>query len=951
MENPVRSYEATNWIGALSVHQDFFWFAALCFWIGAVLVWRRHHERLQAWNWVPGAGVAGLGTAIAQLLMFNPTFDVFQDRLIPGSVSNYRPAVIDPHAFTDAVMAALALTVVVLWVRDGLVQGRKPAWRWAVWPVALALLAIQMADGGQGAWAIAGATLLAASAYWPETKGNTLARAGLVAAAAGPFFSTIGPVAVAIGFAQRHGPPTPMGLAMAVASGLLAGLVLVGLLRGMWRRQAPETVGALRRDLRWAMGAAVVWIVAGTAVAVRVGADNRGEVLENRLRASAAQAKVFNPELLAPLSDPAFRIEVRSETGEPIAAHAPWLRGPKLEGAQRRLAQVMIATPFLESARILVVHEGWLAAVITSDRLGGDGQVELLRRATPDDLRRWADPEPYVEVSPVHEMGYPYYCRAPIFTEDGRMLGWLDCVRREYFLSVERRWRAAPFLVTALGLGLLGLLVVQRQSNRESIAAQRAAAAEAAGNRIKSVFLANVSHELRTPLQNILGYGELLDREADAGERRGHLSALRGQAELMLRLVNDLIDLSAVDAGAFQLAESTVALEPLVRDTAESLRPRAAAKGLDLSCALEAGLPAWVSVDGTRVRQVLLNLLNNAVKFTDRGRVSVRLSGAAADGVAWRLRLEVEDTGPGIAPEQQARLFQAFSRLEQTAGKEGTGLGLAIAARLCAAMGGGLRVESDGRSGSRFIAEFLARVAAEPQQEAEVPEPAFAAPLERPTVLVAEDNRLMRDLFVRGLGERGALCRAAGDAAGVFAALAEEVPQVLVLDLGLGEQDGLSLLPRVRELAPQCRVVVVSAHAGVAERERVRAAGVEAFLTKPVALDALWTAVCGRTEGAPAALPDYFAQSPALAAEARRVFAAELPAWREIVEAAQRRGDLVTVRRQAHYLRSSALAVRATEVFHAAAALERAAGAGDLNAAETAWRRCEAALRQWASVN
>jgi signal transduction histidine kinase/ActR/RegA family two-component response regulator len=931
------------------VHQDFFWFAALCLWIAAVLAWRRHPERLQAWNWVPGAGVAGLGTAIAQLLMFNPTFDMFQDRLIPGSVANYRPAAIDPHAFTDALMAAVAVAGVALWAGEWLGRVRSAAWRWAVWPIAVAVLAIQVADGVQGAWVIAAATLGAAIKFWPATKGNWMARVGLVAAAAGPFCSTIGPLAVEIGLAQRVGPPTPMGLAMAAASGLLGALVLGGLLRGMWRRQPPETAGALRQDLRWAVVAAVVWIATGVVVALRVGADNRGEVQENRLRAAAAQAKVFNPELLAPLKDPSFRIEIRSGVGEPIAAHAPWLRGNKLEAAQRRLAQVMIATPFLESARILVVHEGWLAAVATSDRLAGDGQVELLRRATPDDLHRWTNPHPYVEESPVHEMGYPYYCRVPILAEDGKMLGWLDCVRREYFLSVERRWRAAPFLVTALGIGLLGLLVVQRQSNRESISAQRAAAEAEAGNRIKSVFLANVSHELRTPLQNILGYGELLGREPAPEERRGHLAALRGQAELMLRLVNDLIDLSAVDAGAFQLAESTVALEPLVRDTAESLRPRAAAKGLDLTCALEPGLPPWVSVDGARVRQVLLNLLGNAVKFTDRGRVSVRLSGLAAADGGWRLRLEVEDTGPGIPPEQQARLFQAFSRLEQTAGKEGTGLGLAIAARLCAAMGGGLRVESDGRSGSRFIAEFLARVAAEPAREAATFVPPSVVPVERPSVLIAEDNTLMRDLFIRGLSERGASCRAVGDAAAALAAMAEGAPHVLVLDLGLGNADGLSLLPQVRALAPECRVVVVSAHAGVAERERVRAAGVEAFLTKPVALDTLWTAVSGRREPAPAELPDYFAQSPALAAEARRVFVAELPAWTEIVEAAQRRGDLVTVRRQAHYLRSSALAVRATEVFHAAADLERVAAAGDLGAAEPAWRRCQSALRDWAA--
>lgn len=944
MENPARAYDAATWVGWLSVHQDFFWVAALCLWIAVVLAWRRNPERGGVWAWVPGAGLAAIGAAVGQLAMFNPTFDVFQDRLVPGSVGNYRPALIDPHWFTDVVIAAALVLMVAMWAWRAWARTRFARLRWLVVPAALGVLALHAADARLGGAVIALLALALGLAHWNATRGHWLARAALLLAAAGPLWSTIGPVAGLLGYLQRQGPPTPMGLAMAAASGVLGVGVLAGLLRGMWERQHPGTVVALRRDFTWAVGLAVVWVALGITVAVQLGEDNRIEIQQNRLRTAAAQAKVFDPALLAPLSDPSFRIEVKSAAGEPIAAHSPWLRGSTLQAAQRRLAQVMIATPFLDEARILVVHDGWLVSVLSSGHPAGDGQVEILRRATPEDLSRWADQQAHVETSPVHEIGYPYYCRAPIVAEDGRMLGWLDCVRREYYLSVERRWRSAPFLVLALGIGLLGLLLAQRQSTRESEVSRRAADEAAAGNRIKSIFLANVSHELRTPLQNILGYGELLDREGDAGERRAHLAALRGQAELMLRLVNDLIDLGAVDAGAFQLAESPVALEPLVRDTVESLRPRAVAKGLGLECAIAPTLPAWVKVDGGRVRQVLLNLLGNAVKFTDRGRVAVRLSGAAGPEGVWRLRLEVEDTGPGINPAQQAQLFRAFSRLEQSADKEGTGLGLAIAARLCAAMGGGLRVESDGRTGSRFVAEFRAPVAAEPARTAEVVVPVKPVPLERPTVVVAEDNRLMRDLFVRALTERGAVCRAAEDAEALCAALAQEPPQALVLDLGLGEQDGLGLLPRIRALAPDCRVVIVSAHAGVAERERVRAAGVEEFLTKPVALDALWAAVAGGRR-APAALPDFFAQSPALAAEARRIFAAELPAWEEIVEAAHRRGDLQTIRRQAHYLRSGALAVRSTEIFHAAAELERAAAGGDLSRVADAWQQCRSALQ------
>ena len=622
--------------------------------------------------------------------------------------------------------------------------------------------------------------------------------------------------------------------------------------------------------------------------------------------------------------------------GESIAARSAWLARGAAEPARRRLIEVVRATPFLNVARLVVLYDGWLVAVLSSAESAGN--IELLRRATPTDVAHWEKREPYIEESPVPEIGRSYYCRAPLVAADGRMLGWLDCVRREYYLSVERRWRAAPLVMTALGLVLLALVFVQRRATRERETTLRVAAVAAEGLRVKTSFLANVSHELRTPLQNILGYSELLRQEL--GDRpSGRLDALRQQGELMTRLVNDHIDLSAVESGSFQLAARPVAPADFVRQTVESLRPRAEAKGLNLRCAIGDEVPAWVTADSDRLRQVLLNLTGNALKFTDRGSVSVSLRAEPAPAGMMRLILTVEDTGPGIPPEQLGRLFTPFTRLVHTAEKEGSGLGLALSAALCRAMGGGITVESDGRSGSRFSASLLLAPAPAPEP---IHPPLRPAAGLGPRVLVVDDNRLVRELFVASLTAHGAACRPAANVAEALARLAEAIPDVVVLDLALPDGDGADLTPRLRALAPGVRIIGVSAHAGIADRTRALVAGMDEFLTKPVPLDVLWSAVVGtRTVGGPTAPFDL---PKDLRDRLYREFLAELPARRAELAAAMQAGDLPQVWARAHYLRNSALVVQATELFAACTGLETAAAAGQTTESGLWWSRCSSAL-------
>ncbi len=939
MENPVPTYDAATWIGRISVHQDFFWFFSLLAWSLAMILWWRHTQRRTSWAWLPGAGLATIGTALLQFGVFNPTFDLFQDRLIPGTLSDYRPALIDPYWLGDALMGAVLATMAAFWGWLAARRGGRPHLRWLPALFLAAVAVLHAADGTIGSWLLVLAGAITALLLRPIVRADPVARRALVAAALLPVVSTVGPLAVALHAAQRSGPPTPMGLGAAVFQLLFGAVVLAGLARGLPERLPAETTPAFRRDRRIFWAGVAGLLAVGLTWGIQTGRDNRREIQQNRLRTAAAHAKVFDPALLEPLDRPEFRIEWKSAAGEPAPAFSPWLAGGAAEPARLRLQEVVLATPFLDHTRLIRLQDGWLVAVLSSDNAVRPGEIEVLRRATPDDLALWQKKEAYVEESPVPEIGYDYYCRAPIIGADGRMLGWLDCVRREYYLSIERRWRAAPFLMTALGIILLTLVFVQRQIGREREIALRAAAISAEGSRIKTAFLANVSHELRTPLQSILGYSELLRQEL-GGAAHPRLDALRQQGELMTRLVNDLIDLSAVESGSFQLAGQTVNPAELLHQTIESLRPRAAAKGLSLHAVTGDDVPAWVTTDGGRLRQVLINLLGNAIKFTDQGSVAASLRAGPANEGRCRLMLAVRDTGPGIPPAQQARLFTPFTRLAQTADKEGSGLGLALSAALCRAMGGGITVESDGRAGSCFTATLLATPTDAP---AEAAVPADLRSGRAPRVLVVDDNRLVRELFVASLTERGARCRVAGSGAEGLARVAEEAPEVVVLDLALPDGDGVDFVPRFRALAAGLRIIGVSAHAGAADRTRALAAGMDEFIVKPVPLASLWTAVTGVPPAPAVALPHFELPAP-LRARLQEEFARELPARRAELAAAIQAGDWARVRATAHYLRNSALVVQATALFEACTGLEAAAGAADAGAAALWWPRCAAAL-------
>lgn len=927
------------WFQQLSVHQDYFWFLTLLGWGIAVTLWWWHPQRATVWAWVPWVAGVGVLGAMVQFGIYIQPFDFFHSRLVPGTIGNYTAALIEPQVLGDWLHGLFWAAMAAGWGWSAAARFGSRFWRWASIALAGAAVSLHVAREHGAGEVFAGLALVAALGLAWKMRGERLGRLALLAAATLPLFSTVGPLAVLLDEGQRSSPPNPMGLAAPLVQSLVAGVTIGSLLGGVLGSRSVVSSLQTWREWRRPLGFALLWLAIGLGFAHQTGRDNRRELHENRLRTAAARAALFDREVLKLFGQPLPRI-----AGVELAAggelfHLP----PDSVELTREIALVLSreqrATPYMNAAHLVVVKEGWMISVASSRPSSGPDAVRLLRRATPQDLADWAGAKNVIETSLVPEIGQPYRCRAAITAEDERMLGWLEFEQEEFFQSLERKWRSGPLTVTALGLILGATLLFQRRAARDRETALRVAAVETESNRLKSAFLATVSHELRTPLQSVLGYSELLrQRVAGDAQAESWLGAVQQHGELMTRLVNDLIDLGAVEAGTFRLAPRAESPGELLRQVVEGLRHAAEKKQLTLTCVIAPEVPAQVQLDGARWRQVVLNLAGNAVKFTDEGGVQVELTAEKTARGAWRLLLQVADTGPGIPAAAQTQLFKAFSRLEHTAHKEGAGLGLALSAALCRAMGGAITVRSDGQTGTRFFAT----VEVEPAQVATAPAFATAAAsLTKRHVLVVDDNALVRELFAAILRAGGAQCSVAGNGEEACAVLRSAAVDTVILDIGLPGESGIELLPRLRGLRAGLRIVGASAHAGEEERRAALAAGMDTFLTKPVAAAELLAAVAL----APAEpLPSAWREEMALQ------FRREVPENEQRIRRALAAGEWRHLRAAAHYLANSASVVRDDELLAACDELVRAAEQQQLAEAERGWRRCDAALARWRKV-
>jgi signal transduction histidine kinase/CheY-like chemotaxis protein len=361
-------------------------------------------------------------------------------------------------------------------------------------------------------------------------------------------------------------------------------------------------------------------------------------------------------------------------------------------------------------------------------------------------------------------------------------------------------------------------------------------------NRAKSAFLAAMSHELRTPLNGILGFAQLLLQDASLGERqRRAMGIIKSSGDHLLTLINDVLDLSRIEAGKLDLYPFRFDLAALLKVVSDIARVKAEEKSLRFHFHAQPGLPLAVVGDDKRLRQVLLNLLANAVKFTDDGEVrfSVGRLDAGDDAGGARLRFEVADTGIGIAPDQLQRLFQPFEQageLERRAG--GSGLGLSISRQLVRLMGSDIEVDSAPGRGSRFAFTLQLPVAeAEGEQQAAPPAQAivgYDGPRRR--VLVVDDVPVNRAVLVELLGGLGFEVDEAGNGREGIERARAVVPDLIVLDNVMPVLDGIGAtrLLRADERLRAVPIIAASASASVEHQRSSLQAGANVFLPKPI---------------------------------------------------------------------------------------------------------------------